>query len=184
MVTPSTVSAQPAPATPWALILRGKKLSVLMTELTNICPGRLVIESRASVTVCPTWWEISAESARRITGSSLVAKAVSSAPVILWVRIRNQNADNSSQPTSPCFYCSGSTREECNLYTGQCDCRPGFGGRQCDQCEANFWGDPRVECKPCNCNPSGVHPDKTQCNPSTGQCECLEGNPGVRVRVS
>ena len=94
-------------------------------------------------------------------------------PVIQWVRGRN--LDNSSQLNPPSLSCSGSTSEECNLFTGQCDCRPGFGGRQCDQCEANFWGDPRVECKPCNCNPSGVHPDKTQCNPSTGQCECLPG---------
>lgn len=32
-------------------------------------------------------------------------------------------------------------------YDGQCTCRPGFGGRACDQCEANFYGDPNVECK-------------------------------------
>lgn len=32
-------------------------------------------------------------------------------------------------------------------YDGQCECRQGFGGRACDQCEANFWGDPNIECK-------------------------------------
>ena len=34
--------------------------------------------------------------------------------------------------------------------------RPGFGGRRCDECEANFYGDPRVECIPCNCNALGL----------------------------
>ena len=70
---------------------------------------------------------------------------------------------------------SGSTGESCNLYTGQCDCRPGFGGRQCNQCEENYWGDPNVECIPCNCNPSGVDPLNTGCDPDTGKCYCLEG---------
>ena len=70
----------------------------------------------------------------------------------------------------------GSTSETCNLYTGQCDCKPGFGGRQCDQCEAGYWGDPRRECIACNCNPSGVDPNKTQCDSETGRCFCLEGN--------
>ena len=69
----------------------------------------------------------------------------------------------------------GSNGESCNLYTGQCDCKPGFGGRQCDQCEENFWGDPSVQCVPCNCNPSGVDPEKSQCDPQTGKCYCLEG---------
>ena len=53
--------------------------------------------------------------------------------------------------------------------------RPEFGGRRCDQCQENFWGDPRSECKPCNCNELGVDPDRTQCDHHTGECFCLEG---------
>lgn len=74
----------------------------------------------------------------------------------------------------------GSTGTECNLYTGQCDCKPGFGGDRCDQCEKDFWGDPTVECKPCNCNQLGVHPDKTQCDHATGVCHCLPGIGGEK----
>ena len=86
----------------------------------------------------------------------------------------------------------GSTGEKCNLYTGQCDCRlvililllnisnlflfrQGFGGRMCDQCEDNFWGDPARECIPCNCSPMGVNPEQTQCDHETGRCFCLDG---------
>ena len=53
--------------------------------------------------------------------------------------------------------------------------RPGFGGQKCDQCEENFWGDPRVECIPCNCNNLGVNPDKTQCDRTNGTCFCMKG---------
>ena len=68
----------------------------------------------------------------------------------------------------------GSLNSTCNEYDGQCVCKPGFGGRKCDQCETNFWGNPREgTCLPCNCNADG---SKTfQCNETTGKCNCLEG---------
>ncbi len=50
---------------------------------------------------------------------------------------------------------------------------PGFGGRKCDQCEENYWGDPQVECFPCDCNPIGSM--SFQCDHATGKCACLEG---------
>ena len=70
----------------------------------------------------------------------------------------------------------GSTNTSCILYDGQCDCKDGFGGRRCDQCVENHWGDPRVQCYPCDCNPQGSQ--SFQCNPKTGECECLEGTEG------
>lgn len=33
----------------------------------------------------------------------------------------------------------GAHHGDCDLYTGQCDCRPGVIGRKCDQCEPGHW---------------------------------------------
>ena len=78
-----------------------------------------------------------------------------------------------------CEHCEcdpvGSTSEQCNVFDGQCDCKEGFGGRQCDKCEANHWGNPRVldGCSPCSCNPEGSK--SFQCDSETGKCICREG---------
>lgn len=32
-------------------------------------------------------------------------------------------------------------------FTGQCQCRSGFGGKICTDCEENYWGDPRTQCR-------------------------------------
>ena len=77
----------------------------------------------------------------------------------------------------------GSTSEACNLYDGQCTCKDGFGGRQCDQCEENYWGDPREQCYPCDCNPQGSQ--SFQCDWKTGKCVCLEGTlPGSNIKYN
>ena len=60
--------------------------------------------------------------------------------------------------------------------------RQGFGGRRCDQCEDNFWGDPKRECIPCNCSPMGVNPEHTQCDHETGKCFCLDGENLIRFQ--
>ncbi|XP_014394473.1 PREDICTED: laminin subunit beta-1-like [Myotis brandtii] len=38
--------------------------------------------------------------------------------------------------------------------TGQCPCRPGFGGRTCSRCEDGSWGDPEQECRGRTCEGS------------------------------
>ncbi|XP_042225500.1 laminin subunit beta-1-like isoform X3 [Homarus americanus] len=60
-----------------------------------------------------------------------------------------------------------------NSFDGICECRPGFGGRQCNQCQTNFYGNPRIECLACNCNFEGS--ETLQCDHDTGRCKCREG---------
>ena len=39
--------------------------------------------------------------------------------------------------------------------TAVCNCRHGYVGERCDQCEVNFWGNPREiggSCEKCDCN--------------------------------
>ncbi|XP_041804417.1 laminin subunit alpha-3-like isoform X2 [Chelmon rostratus] len=60
------------------------------------------------------------------------------------------------------------TGPECDRVTGQCICKPGIGGRQCNRCAAGYYRFP--DCLPCNCNRSGVTPDV--CHPDTGRCLC------------
>lgn len=31
-------------------------------------------------------------------------------------------------------------------FDGQCQCKEGFGGRRCNQCQTYFYGDPRRHC--------------------------------------
>lgn len=75
---------------------------------------------------------------------------------------------------------AGSTGQACNLYTGQCACKNGYGGRRCNECEVDMWGDPQVQCIPCNCNNAGVDPNHTQCDTTTGKCHCMEGIGGEK----
>lgn len=67
---------------------------------------------------------------------------------------------------------------KCNLFDGQCHCKPGHGGRRCNECIANHWGDPRVECFPCQCSMSGSA--SAQCDRTNGSCICLPGMSGEK----
>lgn len=66
----------------------------------------------------------------------------------------------------------------CNPFDGTCDCRPGFGGRRCNECQANFWGNPNVECYPCECDVIGSA--SQQCDRETGLCICHKGIGGEK----
>ena len=62
--------------------------------------------------------------------------------------------------------------------TGECQCKDGFGGRDCSTCENGYWGDANIgDCKSCNCNPDGTVYGENMCEPYSGQCHC---QPGIR----
>lgn len=94
-------------------------------------------------------------------------------------------------------------KQWCVQVTGQCPCRPEFGGRQCDECGENHFGNPDVQCicewkafftylwhnsswfwfklivslSACDCNVEGTeHPS---CDPETGECICRVGVSGI-----
>ncbi|XP_056280789.1 laminin subunit beta-1b isoform X2 [Pseudoliparis swirei] len=71
-----------------------------------------------------------------------------------------------------------SSGSSCSEVTGQCLCRPGFGGKTCRECRELFWGDPEVKCHACDCDSRGV--SGAQCHRATGQCSCVEGVSGPR----
>ncbi|KFQ61756.1 Laminin subunit alpha-3, partial [Pelecanus crispus] len=80
--------------------------------------------------------------------------------------------------------CSGKgvineTSPECEKTNGQCKCKPGIQGRQCDQCAPGTYGFPN--CMPCNCNRDGTEPDV--CDPQTGICLCKENVEGAECDI-
>ncbi|VDO65846.1 unnamed protein product [Schistosoma margrebowiei] len=59
----------------------------------------------------------------------------------------------------------------CNPETGQCPCKPGVGGVNCDKCFDGFYGFHTGQgCQPCDCNSVGAVQES--CDDRTGQCEC------------
>ncbi|KMQ87844.1 laminin subunit beta-1 [Lasius niger] len=60
----------------------------------------------------------------------------------------------------------------CNPFDRTYECRPGFGGRRCNECQTNSWGNPKVECYPCKCDAIGSA--SQQCDRETGLCVCYK----------
>eukprot|EP00794_Sanderia_malayensis_P009566 gene9566-10555_t len=61
----------------------------------------------------------------------------------------------------------GSVNGVCEKYDGQCLCKPGVTGKQCDKCLPAFYNFTSNGCSPCNCST-----DNKICNQTTGQCVC------------
>ncbi|XP_032654514.1 netrin-4 isoform X2 [Chelonoidis abingdonii] len=55
-----------------------------------------------------------------------------------------------------------STNIFCDPSNGDCPCKPGVAGPQCDQCMVGYWGFGEYGCRPCDCAGS--------CDPLTGDC--------------
>ncbi|XP_065339678.1 laminin subunit alpha lam-3 [Cloeon dipterum] len=104
--------------------------------------------------------------------------------VVGYYRPPGVRRDNSS-PCRPCqCHHVGSPSGRCasvaeegeeQLETpGQCECRPGYGGRLCDRCAAGFRGFP--DCQPCPCSKDGsIFSEDCE-----EQCRCKEHVEGER----
>uniref|UniRef100_A0A7N8XFZ2 Laminin subunit alpha-5 n=1 Tax=Mastacembelus armatus TaxID=205130 RepID=A0A7N8XFZ2_9TELE len=81
----------------------------------------------------------------------------------------------------------GADSDTCELFGGQCRCRPNVIGRDCSMCATGYWGFPN--CRACNCGtrlcepvtgdcicpPRTVRPECTQCEPQTFGCHPVVG---------
>ncbi|XP_038072771.1 laminin subunit alpha-like [Patiria miniata] len=69
----------------------------------------------------------------------------------------------------------GSASLQCEPYGGQCQCKPGVGGRTCDMCLPEFYAFRSTGCTPCNC-----FGDNKVCDMTTGLCDCPPNTAGQR----
>ena len=77
----------------------------------------------------------------------------------------------------------GSVSPQCDQLSGQCKCKPGVGGMQCDACLPDHWQFTDAGCTNCNCSRAGVqvtHTGGFRCNATTGHCKCIEGVTGEK----
>uniref|UniRef100_A0A182TRW1 Laminin IV type A domain-containing protein n=1 Tax=Anopheles melas TaxID=34690 RepID=A0A182TRW1_9DIPT len=83
-------------------------------------------------------------------------------------------------PDDGCEPCScselGALENVCDVTTGQCICKPRYGGRRCDECDVGY-GNLDLDCPACACNVNGSV--STVCNVVSGQCECNVGTEGI-----
>lgn len=74
--------------------------------------------------------------------------------------------NNGAKPCQCDF--DGSLSFECEMFGGQCPCKPNIIGRKCEICKAGYYGFP--DCQPCNC------PITAFCEPNTGKFKYLNYN--------
>uniref|UniRef100_UPI00358F6F53 laminin subunit gamma-1-like isoform X2 n=1 Tax=Myxine glutinosa TaxID=7769 RepID=UPI00358F6F53 len=89
-----------------------------------------------------------------------------------------QNFHRESQ-RGRCMPCNcdplGSLSQNCDS-TNQCKCKPGVGGRKCDQCLPGYHSLTAAGCRRCDCDVAGT---ARGCHDGSGQCFCkqnVEGN--------
>ncbi|XP_030897810.1 laminin subunit beta-4-like [Leptonychotes weddellii] len=63
-----------------------------------------------------------------------------------------------------------------------CNCLQGYAGKQCGECSAGFYGNPRISgasCQPCACHKNTDVTDPESCSRLTGEClKCLHNTQG------
>ena len=64
---------------------------------------------------------------------------------------------------------TGAADGQCDVNTGQCQCREGFASIKCDSCRFGHFG--FLACKPCHCDVAGT---QFQACDANGHCQCDE----------
>lgn len=65
---------------------------------------------------------------------------------------------------------SGSDSLQCDVLTGQCQCKAEFGGQNCSRCALGYRDYP--DCVACDCDLSGTKAE--MCDDTKGLCGCEE----------
>uniref|UniRef100_A0A182NLL5 Laminin subunit alpha-1 n=1 Tax=Anopheles dirus TaxID=7168 RepID=A0A182NLL5_9DIPT len=83
--------------------------------------------------------------------------------------------DDGCEPCS-CSELGALENNVCDVTTGQCICKPRYGGRRCDECDVGY-GNLDLDCPACACHVNGS--TGALCNVVSGQCECQDGAAGI-----
>ncbi|CAH8572031.1 unnamed protein product [Heterobilharzia americana] len=100
----------------------------------------------------------------------------------VYFRLPRLSWRESSSVTARCLCNStGSRSEICDKMTGQCPCKEGVVGRQCDQCAPYHYDFSARGCTDCACDPQGSV--SLQCHESTSLCRCRPGIVGKHCNM-
>eukprot|EP00117_Sycon_ciliatum_P009054 scpid1187/ scgid4064/ Laminin subunit alpha-5; Laminin-10 subunit alpha; Laminin-11 subunit alpha; Laminin-15 subunit alpha len=74
----------------------------------------------------------------------------------------------------PCL-CDPKGAASCNVANGDCTCRPGYTGGECQRCASFYYPNKAQHCVKCNCTTHGT----LSCQQDTGTCHCAAGFQGA-----